>query len=154
MRPLRAGLVAFALVVSACGGDDGSFDAVTDPGSSGSASSNTSGIDVCSLLTPDELTSTVGQAPSVRATEPAGPFTGCSWGTGFLIVQIAESDSLILAPGEDACPSAGIGDESVVCNGRVQFLTNGIFTTISTIDRVPEAELTEVARVLVPKLQG
>ena len=154
MRPLRAGLVASALVLSACGGDGGSFGAATDPGSSSGTSSSTSGIDVCSLLTPDELTDTVGVAPSFRTTEPAGPFTGCSWGTGFLIVQIAESDSLILAPGEDACPSAGVGDESVVCNGRVQFLTNGIFTTISTIDRVPEDQLTEVARVLVPKLKG
>jgi hypothetical protein len=153
MRSLRTMLVAITLVAAACSGDDGSFSAATDPGSSSSTSS-TSDIDVCSLLSPDELTSTVGQAPSFRSTEPAGPFTGCSWGTGFLIVQIAESDSLILAPGEDACPSAGVGDESVVCNGRVQFLTNGIFTTISTIDRVPESQLTEVARVLVPKLQG
>ena len=91
-------------------------------------------------------TSTMGTA--------AGPFTGCSWGTGLLIVQITPSETLILAPGEDDCRSAGVGDESADCPGRVKFLTNGIHVSVSTIEDIAGDQLKAVARTLFPKLKG
>ncbi len=122
-------------------------------GEPSSARTDTDDIDVCSLLSDVEVTAAIGSAPASEPTEPAGPFTGCKWGSGLLYVQIAPAVSLITAPTETNCPSAGIGDESTVCFGSVKFLTNGIHTTVSTIEDLSEAQLTAVAAILLPKLQ-
>ncbi len=137
------------LLLASCGGDDGSDSKGTKDGAT-----STANIDVCSLLSDEEITAAIGNAPASEPTEPAGPFTGCKWGSGLLFVQIAPSTTLITAPGETDCPSAGIGDESTLCFGSVKFLTNGIHTTISTIEDLSEAQLTAVATTLLPKLQG
>ena len=137
-----------ALVLAACGGGDGSSsDADSDRG-------NTDGIDICELLSDEEISAAIGSAPASEATEPAGPFTGCKWGSGTLFVQIAPATTLITAPGESDCPSAGIGDESTICFGSVKFLTNGIHTTVSTIEDVSEDQLLAVATTLLPKLEN
>ena len=137
-----------ALVLTACGGGDGSSsDADSDRG-------NTDGIDICELLSDEEISAAIGSAPASEPTEPAGPFTGCKWGSGTLFVQIAPATTLITAPGESDCPSAGIGDESTICFGSVKFLTNGIHTTVSTIEDVSEDQLLAVATTLLPKLEN
>lgn len=119
----------------------------------GGSGSDTADIDICALLTDEEITAAIGSAPPSEPTEPAGPFTGCKWGSGRLFVQIASSTTLITAPAETDCPSAGIGEESTMCFGSVKFLTNGIHTTISTIEDVTREEMAAVAEILLPKLQ-
>jgi hypothetical protein len=150
LRITGALAVLMVLVLTGCGDS-------TDVGEvSGAANgaTDTSDIDVCALLNDEELTAAIGIAPAKEASEPAGPFTGCSWGTGRLIVQIAPSETLIMAPGEDECPSAGVGDESVACPGRVKFLTNGIHVSVSTIEDVTVDQMTAVATTILPKLQN
>lgn len=150
--------VAFAVicitvvVLASCGGDVGD-DTSSDDG--GVDRSKTSDIEPCSLLTDAELTAILGEAPTADVSEAAGPFTGCSWGTGDVIVSIAESDSVILAPGEDECPSAGLGDESYACEQRVKLLTNGIHVSVTTINPfVTDEQLLALAEAVLPKLQG
>jgi hypothetical protein len=139
------------LVLVSCGGsnEDGGNgnDSNTDNGAT-----STAGIDVCALLSDEELIATIGSTPASEPSEPAGPFTGCSWGSGLLIVQIAPAVTLITAPSDKDCPSAGIGDQSAFCSG-LKFLTNGIHTSISTIENLTEDQRLAVARVLLPKLQ-
>lgn len=147
-----ATICAATLVLASCGGDDGSGDDAAEVGDS--TGSKTADIDVCGLLTDAELTAVLGEAPPPDPSEPAGPFTGCSWGTGDVIVSIATTDSIILAPGEDECPTAGLGDESYACEGRVKFLTNGIHTSVSTINPfVTDDHLLTLAATVLPKLQ-
>jgi len=156
VRPTIATVCVAAIVLVSCG-DDGSVAEFGGggEGGGGSGGSKTAEIDVCSLLTEAELTATIGEAPPPDPSEPAGPFTGCSWGTGDVIVSIATTDSLILAPGEDECPSAELGDESYACEDRVKFLTNGIHTSVSTINPfVTDEQLLALATTLLPKLQG
>ena len=114
---------------------------------------STADIDVCALLSDEEISAAIGNVPPSEPTEPVGPLTGCKWGSGLLFVQIAPSATLVTAPTETDCPSAGIGDESAMCPGSVKFLTNGIRATISTIENLTEDQLLAVARVLLPKLQ-
>ena len=134
------------LVLASCGGTNG-----TDSNADISATS-TADIDVCALLSDEELVAAIGSAPASEPSEPAGPFTGCSWGGGLLIVQIAPAVTLITAPSDKDCPSAGIGDESAFCSG-LKFLTNGIHTSVSTIGNLTEDQQLAVARTLLPKLQ-
>ena len=136
------------LLLASCGGGDGS-----DSNGTNDEATSTADIDVCSLLSDEEITAAIGSAPVSKPTEPAGPFTGCSWGSGLLYVQIAPSATLITAPGETDCPSAGIGDQSTMCPGSVDFLTNGIHTSISTIEDLSQAQMLAVATTLLPKLQ-
>ena len=159
---LIAALFLLAVISAACGGDDGNADdpAATPPETteapeqaSPADQSRTADIDVCALLSDAEISAVLGATLPSEASEPAGPFTGCSWGTGTLIVQIAPADSLILAPGEEDCPSAGLGDDSVVCEGRVKFLTNGIHASVQTIESVSDDQLLALATTLLPKLQ-
>jgi hypothetical protein len=140
-----AGACIALLIATACG------DGTAEDGGGGS---NTADIDVCSLLSDEEVSSAVGVVPASEPTEPAGPFTGCKWGNGFLYVQIAPSTTLITAPGEDECSAAGVGEESVACPGSVKFLTNGFHTTISTIEDVTTEQMINVATILLPKLDG
>ena len=143
--------LALGLMVAACSSDEGSGGDLA--GSDDAAPSATGDIDTCALLTDDELIAVLGEAPPPEESEPAGPFTGCSWGTGDVLVSIASSDSVILAPGEDECPSAEIGDESYACEQRVKFLTNGIHVTVSTINPfVTDEQLLALAATVLPKL--
>ncbi len=155
-----AGLALAAMLLAACGGSGGSGGTtptvVETEELDGEAAdeSRTADIDVCALLSDAEISAILGATPPSEASEPVGPLTGCSWGTGTLIVQIATADALALAPGEEDCPSAGLGDESVVCVGRVKFLTNGIRASVQTIDPgVSDDQLLAVATTLLPKLQ-
>ncbi len=157
-----AALVLAAMLLAACGGggDGKEESAATSPATdtpeerTPADESRTADIDVCALLSDAEISEVLGATLPSEASEPVGPLTGCSWGTGTLIVQIAPADSLVLAPGEEDCPSAGLGDESVVCEGRVKFLTNGIRTSVQTIDPgVSDDQLLAVATTLLPKLQ-
>lgn len=141
-------LLGGLLVLMGCGDDSGPIrpglanvdsDAPEEPEDSGG--SKTAGIDVCALLTDAELSAVLGSAPPAEAGEPAGPFTNCSWGIGRVLVSIATSDNLILAPGEDECPSAEIGEVSHSCPGRVMFLTNGIHVSVTTIENVTNDQL-------------
>ncbi len=150
-KRLRLGVAticAVMLVLASCGGDGDSND--DDISVAGGAS--TADIDVCSLLSDEELTTALGSAPAAEPTSPAGPFTGCNWGSGLLFVQIAPATTLITAPTETDCESAGIGEQSTSCPGSVKFLTNGIHTTVSTISDVSPTQLLAVATVLEPKL--
>lgn len=151
MRRAIAVGIAFLFVLVSCSGSDGDSGGASD-----SSASSTDGINVCALLSDEEIVAAVGIAPESKPTEPSGPFTGCNWGTGFLFVQIAPAVTLITAPleGESDCPSAGVGDESIVCFGGVKFLTNGIHASITTIENLTEAQMVAVARALLPKLQG
>ena len=153
MKLAIATLCAATLMFASCGGDNhGPAASAADVGAS--SGSKTADIDVCALLTDAELTAVLGEAPPPGPSEPAGPFTGCSWGTGDVIVSIATTDSIILAPGEDECPSAGLGDESYACEDRVKFLTNGIHASVSTIDPfVTDDQLRTLAATVLPKLQ-
>jgi len=147
-------LGALAIVVASCGDDD---SLVPDGGGNGDGGgdSKTADIEPCSLLTDAELTAVLGEAPVGEEAEPAGPFTGCSWGTGDVGVSIATSDALILAPGEDECPSAGLGDESHACEQRIKILTNGIHVTVRTINPfVTNNQLVELAGMVLEKLEG
>lgn len=151
MRRRTAIACAALLVLVSCGGGNG--DDGNGSGSSGETeATSTADIDVCELLSDEELIATIGSAPAAEPSEPAGPFTGCSWGSGLLIVQIAPAVTLITAPSDKDCPSAGIGDQSAFCSG-LKFLTNGIHTSISTIENLTEDQRLAVARVLLPKLQ-
>ena len=142
--------VALLVLASCGGGGDTSSTTAADPGSG-----STEGIDVCALLTDEELIAAVGSAPSSRPTDPIGGLTGCSWGTGLVIVQIRETETLVTAPLEADCPSANIGVQSTVCSGSVKFLTsNEIQATISTIEPLEESQLLTIATTLLPKLQG
>jgi len=153
MRLAIATICAAALMLASCGGDEGSGASAADVGDSGG--SKTADIDVCALLTDAEITAVLGEAPTPDPSEPAGPFTGCSWGTGDVIVSIATTDSIILAPDEDECPSAELGDESYACEGRVKLLANGIHVSVSTINPfVTDDQLLTLAATLLPKLQG
>ena len=146
---------AFALLIASCGDDGGSGASSATDGEAGVSQSSGSNIDVCELLSAAELSTVLGEAPQPEETEPAGPFTGCSWGTGDVIVSVAETGSVILAPGEDECPSAGLGDESYACEGRVKFLTGGIHVTVSTIDPfVTDDQLQSLAGTVLSKLAG
>jgi hypothetical protein len=144
--------ISFAalFVLASCGGNDES-DGSDGNGDTGATS--TADIDICALLSDQEISAAIGSAPASEPTEPAGPFTGCKWGSGLLYVQIAPATTLITAPGEADCESAGIGDESTMCFGSVKFLTNGIHASISTIENVTLDQLLAVATTLVPKLQ-
>jgi len=145
---LRIATICVALlVVASCGGSDGSGS------NADNGATSTADIDICALLSNEEIAAAIGSAPLSQPTEPAGPFTGCKWGSGLLFVQIAPSSTLITAPSETDCPSPGIGDESTSCPGSVKFLTNGIHVTVSTIEDLSEAQLTAVAAALLPKLQ-
>ena len=145
------------LVLASCGGNG-----ETSPGGDTSQTTvagvdggRTEDIDVCALLTDEELTAAVGRAPTSRPTEPIGGLTGCSWGVGLVIVQIRTSETLVTAPLEADCPSANIGVQSTVCFGSVKFLTsNDIQATISTIEPLEESQLLTIATTLLPKLQS
>lgn len=151
MRPrIAIAFVAF-LVLASCGDSNGS-DTNESGSSADTGGTSTADIDVCALLSDEELVAAIGSAPASEPSEPAGPFTGCSWGSGLLIVQIAPAVTLITAPSDKDCPSAGIGDESAFCSG-LKFLTNGIHTSISTIGNLTEDQRLAVARTLLPKLQ-
>lgn len=156
MRGLVAGSIA-VLILASCGGN-GTTDATNDTsGTTASAGSerSTEDIDVCGLLTDAEMTAAVGRAPSSRPTDPIGGLTGCSWGTGLIIVQIRNTTTLVTAPLESDCPSADLGEESTVCLGSVKFLTsNNIQATISTIENIEESQLLAVASTILPKLQS
>ena len=150
MRRFYVSMTLVMAVLSACGDDSGL--AATSLGDS-SGGSKTAGIDVCTLLTDDELSAVLGVVPAAEATEGAGPFTGCSWGIGDVLVQVATSDSLILAPGQaEDCPSANIGEVSVSCPGSVKFLLNGIHTSVTTIGATTEDQLLALARTIPSKL--
>lgn len=151
MRPRIAIACAALLVLASCGGSEGS-DGDGNDSSADTEATSTADIDVCALLSDEELIATIGSAPASKPSEPAGPFTGCSWGSGLLIVQIAPAVTLITAPSDKDCPSAGIGDQSAFCSG-LKFLTNGIHTSISTIENLTEDQRLAVARTLLPKLQ-
>ena len=163
MRTLTAILVSLTLFLAACG-DDGAgntgFGAGDDAGDdlptiTGSAGANTEDIEPCSLLTDEELTAVLGAAPVGEESEPAGPFTGCSWGTGDVIVSIATSDEVILAPGEEDCPSVGLGEDSYGCEDRVKFLVDGVHVTVSTINAfVEDPQLVELGRAVEAKIAG
>ena len=144
--------ILLVLVLVGCGessdeGNGGGSD-------TGNGATDTSDIDVCALLSDEEITAAIGSAPPKEPTEPAGPFTGCKWGSGTLYVQIAPAVTLITAPTESDCPSAGVGDESTMCFGSVKFLKNGIHTTVSTIEDVTLEQMKAVATTLLPKLQN
>lgn len=138
------------LVLTSCGGngdaDGESNDAVRE--------ASTADIDACSLLSDEEITAALGSAPESEPTEPAGPFTGCDWGSGLLFVQFAPATTLITAPTETECESAGIGEQSTLCPGSVKFLTNGIHTIVSTIEDVSETQLLAITTTLEPKLNN
>lgn len=154
MRQIIASTCAAIFVFAACGGDDVGPDAGAIGGGDVDAS-KTADIQPCGLLTDAELTAVLGEAPTPEESEPAGPFTGCSWGTGDVLVSIATSDIVILAPGEDECPSAGLGDESYLCSQRVKILTNGIHLTVSTINPfVTDDQLVDLATAVLPRLAG
>ena len=142
---------AAMLVLTSCGGSNGDSNNVSNSNADAGGTS-TADIDVCALLSDEELVTAIGSAPASEPSQPAGPFTGCNWGSGLLIVQIAPSATLITAPSDKDCPSAGIGDESAFCSG-LKFLTNGIHTSISTIENLTEDQRLAVARILLPKLQ-
>ena len=149
-RMTAALAVLLVLILVGCG--NGADGGGSEDGS-GNGTTDTSDIDVCALLSDEEVTAAIGSAPPKEPTEPAGPFTGCKWGSR-LFVQIAPAVTLITAPAEVDCPSAGIGDESTMCLGSVKFLTNGIHTTVSTIEDVTLDQMKAVATTLLPKLQG
>ncbi len=149
MRLGIATACAALLVLTSCGGSNGS-DSSGNGSSADTGATSTADIDVCALLSDEELVAAIGSAPESEPSEPAGPFTGCSWGGGLLIVQIAPAVTLITAPSDKDCPSAGIGDESAFCSG-LKFLTNGIHTSVSTIGNLTEDQRLAVARTPLPK---
>lgn len=143
------------LLTAACGGGDAD-DNASDSGSgvSSNIAERTADIEPCTLLTDADLTAIIGTVPTAEESTPAGPFTGCSWGLGIVRLSIATSDHVILAPGEDECPSADLGEESYQCEGRIKLLTNGIHLTVSTSDRrVTSAHLLAFTEVVLPRLQ-
>lgn len=146
-------VAAAALLIASCGGDGSSESSGDIDNEAGATQSSGSSIDVCDLLSAADLTAVLGEAPQAKESEPAGPFTGCSWGTGDVLVSVAETGSIILAPGEDECPSAGLGEESYACEGRVKFLTNGTHVTVSTIDPfVTDDQLQDLAATVLSNL--
>ncbi len=153
MRLITAAICAFTLVLTSCGGDDSAGPGFGDFGDDDDSLPND--VDVCALLTDAELTAVFGEALVPDESEPAGPFTGCSWSTGTVIISVAQTGSIILAPGEEECPSADLGDESYSCEGRVKFLTSGTHVSVSTIDPfVTEDQLLTVAATVLPKIPG
>ena len=158
IRILSVVVFAFGLLATGCGGDDGSsspFDSGDDAQATGSGS--TDGVDVCGLLTADEIMSAMGfpgdPLPGFETTGPSGPFTGCSWGTGWLLVQIAEADGLILPPTDD-CPVLDLGEDARSCPGAVKFFADGIHVSISTLDRHPNSALEAVGRLMLPIVEA
>ena len=149
-----AAAVTLSIVAAACG-DDGASP--LGPGgvdaSAGGGGGQTDSVDVCQLLTADEIMTAMGfpdePLPSSENTGPSGPFTGCSWGTGWLLVQVAESDRLILPP-SDPCPAIDLGDDARECPGDIKFLTNGVHVSITTLDRHPNSSLLAIADLLLP----
>ena len=153
MRLITAALCVFTLVLTSCGGDDSAGPGFGDLDADTASLPNN--VDVCSLLTDAELTAVLGEALLPDESEPAGPFTGCSWGTGTVLISVAQTGSIILAPGEDECPSADLGDESYSCEGRVKFLTGDTHVSVSTIDPfVTEDQLLTFAATVLPKIGG
>ena len=72
-----------------------------------------------------------------------------------MFVSIASSDTVILAPGENECPTANLGDDSYLCSGRIKFLVNGVHVTVSTIDPfVTNEQLLALAEAVLPKVEG
>ncbi len=153
----KLGTAALILTLAGCGGD-GSFSpgSSSDSGGSGNGGSgSTDGINVCTLA-PDAailtaMDSSALELPDFETTGPSGPFIGCSWGTGWLLVQIAEADGIILPPVRlEGCETVDIGDVGEACPGQVSFFVDGIHTSVSTIDRHPKELLIAVAEVFLP----
>lgn len=149
---------AIGFVAAGCGGGGDSrplFGDGDDAQAAGSGS--TDGVDVCELLTPDEIMTAMGfpndPLPAFETTGPSGPFTGCSWGTGWLLVQIAEADGLILPPTDD-CPVLDLGEDARSCPGAVKFFADGIHVSISTLDRHPNTALEAIGRLMLPIVEA
>jgi len=154
---MRVGVAVVAvavLFVASCGDDGGGFPVASEAGEA-SSGSKTDDIDPCALLTDTELSAVLGTVPPSEFFGPNGPFTGCSWGTGDLMVSIATTDELILAPGErERCEPGDLGEDSVVCGGEVTFLLNGIQVGVSTISATTIDQLLALARTIPSKLPG
>jgi hypothetical protein len=158
MVMLAAAVLAVAVV--GCGDDDGgnpfvgdaAGDAAADTG--GDESGTVNGIDPCTLITDDEMAAVLGRSLPSELGDNNGGFLGCSWNTGDVLVSIAAMPSIVLAPGNEECPSADLGEESVNCPGAVKFWTNGMHVSVSTISNVENDQLLALARVVESKLAG
>jgi hypothetical protein len=150
-RRIRCSIVLAVIVLSvaACGGDgddaEGAPDASGDP--------DAEELDVCALLTDDEIETLLGEVLPSAPGDPESPYPACSWQTGRLIVQVAPGDEIVLAPDQE-CPPVDLGDEGVRCPGSVQFVTDGSRIIVQTIEDVTDDQLVEVATVLEGKLSS
>ena len=164
MKAIFTTACAAFLVLASCGGnggEGGSGGTADTADSTGAADAGdnggtaTAGIDVCALLSDEEIAGALGRAPiTSRPTEPIAGLTGCSWDTGLLIVQIRPSSTLITAPFEVDCPSANVGEDSIVCNASLDFISNNIHASVTTIENVEEAQLVAIAMILEPRLRN
>lgn len=161
-RPVTvmAAMAMLALVAVGCGDDGGGNPLVADGASGGAGDggadsgddSTVNGIDPCTLVTDDEMTAVIGRSLQGELGDNNGGFLGCSWNTGDVIVTIAAVPSIVLAPGNEECPSADLGEESVNCPGAVKFWTDGLHVSVSTISNVDNDQLLALARVVEAKL--
>lgn len=159
MRSCRwlAAVMAAGLLLAACGGGDDAGPGIAeqagdDGGGDGSdASGSDENTDVCALLSDEETRELLGGSFAPEPTDD-GPFPGCSWGTGRLIVQVdADATGLVLPPGQE-CPEVDVGDEAVRCPGALQFLVGGTRVRVSTIEEVSGDTLLRVAEILEQRI--
>lgn len=156
----KLGTVALIVTLAGCGGG-GSFSPGADSGSSssggGGGGGSTDGVNVCTMAPDADILVAMDSAddlPDSKTTGPSGPFIGCSWGTGWLLVQIAEADGIILPPTRlDGCEAIDLGEVAEACPGQVSFFVDGIHTSVSTIDRHPKELLIAVAELFLPYVQ-
>ena len=155
---LRFSTIAMAAVLAGCGGDGPASIGPSADDSGANGAGRTGDVNVCTIVPEADLLaamdSTASELPSAERTGPSGPFTGCSWGTGWILVQVAEADGLILPPVRlDGCVTVGIGDAAESCPGQVSFFVNGIHTSVSTLDPHPQELLIAVAELFLPYVQ-
>lgn len=116
------------------------------------------GTEPCDVFDSTQLMDIIGAAPVGEPSEPAGPLVGCSWNTGDVLVSLAlVGDEMILAPGEDECPSPGIGEESYQCEGQgVKFRIGEVQGRVSTISgfSITDDILRELAQIMAERLSG
>ncbi len=190
MRSLRWSVsfvfgLAMLVAVVGCGGDDDDDDAATatndqagtatsEPAGSTATSADAGGddaIDVCALLSPEEVSTALGaEAPEGESEAPVPPFFGCDWDTGEQSLAV----SVIKWPNEDDAKSSmdletenndypaidGLGDEAyntqpiddvTVRAGRYEISIGLSF--VSDDDEEELARATEVARIIVSGLE-
>ncbi len=191
MRTLRWSVcfllcTAMAVMAAACGGDDndGTLPTATseqpstttrEPAGPTATSADTGAsdesLDVCSFLSPEEVSAAIGvDAPAGEAEDPVPPFFGCQWDTDQQLLKVsiiawateddAKGSMNLETENNDYPVIEGLGDEAfntqpiddvTARSGRYEISVGLYFVSDDDAEELKRA--TEVARLIVDRLQ-